>query len=140
MKAIATVGERLRLIKDWQQSGLSVSEWCRRNGIHPNTFCNWIHRSRKQGLLETPAVVPQPIVQDPVPQDIVKIEIAPRDSESVATTMIQARKEPLEAIPASNKIAVIEISIGNIRIKATNQVNPQLLSETIRLLGGDALC
>ena len=140
MKAIATVGERLRLIKDWQQSGLSVSEWCRRNGIHPNTFCNWIHRSRKQGLLETPAVVPQPIVQDPVPQDIVKIEVVPRDRESVATTMIQAKKDPLEAIPSSNKVAVMEILIGNIRIKATNQINPQLLSETIRLLGGDALC
>ena len=140
MKAIATVGERLRLIKDWQQSGLSVSEWCRRNGIHPNTFCNWIHRSRKQGLLEMPAVVPQQIVQDPAPQDIVKIEVVSRDPESVATAMIQARKDPLEAIPASNKIAVMEISIGNIRIKTTNQINPQLLSETIRLLGGDALC
>ena len=140
MKAIATVGERLRLIKDWQQSGLSISEWCRRNGIHPNTFCNWIHRSRKQGLLETPVVVPQPIVQDPVPQDIVKIEVVPRDRESVATTMIQAKKDPLEAIPSSNKVAVMEILIGNIRIKATNQINPQLLSETIRLLGGDALC
>ena len=140
MKAIATVGERLRLIKDWQQSGLSISEWCRRNGIHPNTFCNWIHRSRKQGLLETPAVVPQPIVQDPVPQDIVKIEVVPQDRESVATTMIQAKKDPLEAIPSSNKVAVMEILIGNIRIKATNQINPQLLSETIRLLGGDALC
>ena len=140
MKAIATVGERLRLIKDWQQSGLSISEWCRRNGIHPNTFCNWIHRSRKQGLLETPAVVPQPIVQDPVPQEIVKIEVVPLDRESVATTMIQAKKDPLEAIPSSNKVAVMEILIGNIRIKATNQINPQLLSETIRLLGGDALC
>ena len=31
MKAIATVGERLQLIKDWQCSGLTVSEWCRRN-------------------------------------------------------------------------------------------------------------
>ena len=74
MKAITTVGERLRLIKEWQQSGLTVSEWCRRNGIHPNTFCNWIHRSRKQGLLETPTVIPQPVIQDPIQQDIVKIE------------------------------------------------------------------
>ena len=77
MKAIATVGERLQLIKDWQCSGLTVSEWCRRNGIHKNTFCNWIHRSRKQGLLETPAVIPQPIDQDPIKQDIVKIEVSP---------------------------------------------------------------
>ena len=72
MKTIATVGERLQLIKDWQCSGLTVSEWCRRNGIHKNTFCNWIHRSRNQVLLETPAVIPQPIDQDPIKQDTEK--------------------------------------------------------------------
>ena len=75
MKAITTVGEWLRLIKEWQQSGLTVSEWCRRNGIHPNTFCKWIHRSRKQGLLETPAVIPQPAIQDPIQQDKIKADL-----------------------------------------------------------------
>ena len=84
MKAIATVGERLQLIKDWQLSGLTISEWCRRNGIHKNTFSNWIHRFRKQGLLETPAVIPEPIIRDPVSQDIVKIEVA-RNSGSAAS-------------------------------------------------------
>ena len=84
MKAIATVGERLQLIKDWQLSGLTLSEWCRRNGIHKNTFSNWIHRFRKQGLLETPAVIPEAITRDPVRQDIVKIEVA-RNSGPVSS-------------------------------------------------------
>ena len=35
---------------------------------------------------------------------------------------------------------VMEITFGKIRIKVTNQVCPQLLADTIRLLGGEAAC
>ena len=140
MKAIATVGERLQLIKDWQLSGLTLSEWCRRNGIHKNTFSNWIHRARKQGLLETPAVIPEPITRDPVSQDIVKIEVA-RNSGSVLSGIISETAAIAPESPASgNKGAVMEITLGNVRIKVSNHVNPQLLAEAIRLLGGNALC
>ena len=139
MKAIATVGERLRMIKEWQQSGLSISEWCRRNGIHPNTFCNWIYRSRKQGLLETPVVVPQPIIRDPAQQEIVKIEVA-RKPGSEPTGIMQPEMDSLEPISTSTRTTVMEIAVGNIRIRATNQADPKLLAETIRFLGSDVLC
>ena len=109
MKAIATVGERLQLIKDWQLSGLTLSEWCRRNGIHKNTFSNWIHRFRKQGLLETPAVIPETITRDPVSQDIVKIEVA-RNSGSVSNGIISEAAAIIPESPFSgNKGAVITI-------------------------------
>ena len=140
MKAIATVGERLQLIKDWQLSGLTISEWCRRNGIHKNTFSNWIHRFRKQGLLETPAVIPEPIIRDPVSQDIVKIEVA-RNSGSAASGIIS---ETAANFPGSqfsdSQGSVMEITLGSVQIKVSNQVNPQLLAEAIRLLGGSAVC
>lgn len=140
MKAIATVGERLQLIKDWQLSGLTLSEWCRRNGIHKNTFSNWIYRSRKQGLLETPAVIPEPINRDPVRQDIVKIEVA-RNSGSVSSGIISEATAIIPESPFSdNKGAVMEITLGRVQIKVSNQVNPQLLAEAIRLLGGNAEC
>jgi len=140
MKAIATVGERLQLIKDWQLSGLTISEWCRRNGIHKNTFSNWIHRFRKQGLLETPAVIPEPITSDPVGHDIVKIEVT-RNSGSVSSGIISESTAKFPEITSSDgRGAVMEIALGSVRIKVTNQVNPQLLAETIRLLGGDAIC
>ena len=140
MKAIATVGERLQLIKDWQLSGLTASEWCRRNGIHKNTFSNWIHRARKQGLLETPAVIPQSVVQDPVHQDIVKIEVS-RNPEAVSTGIISEMGNDTPGILSSNNSgAVMEVSLGSVRIKVTNQVSLQLLAETIRLLGGDVVC
>ena len=40
-------------------------------------------------------------------------------------------------LAAGKHLAVMVIDVGNIRIKATNQINPQLLAETIRLLGGN---
>jgi len=140
MKAIATVGERLQLIKDWQLSGLTISEWCRRSGIHKNTFSNWIHRFRKQGLLETPAVIPEPITRGPVSQDIVKIEVA-RNSGSVLSGIISETAAIVpESLVSGNKGAVMEITLGSVQIKVSNQVNPQLLAEAIRLLGGSAVC
>ena len=140
MKAIATVGDRLQLIKDWQLSGLTISEWCRRNGIHKNTFSNWIHRFRKQGLLETPAVIPEPIIRDPVSQDIVKIEVA-RNSGSAASGIISETAANFPESPFSDSQGpVMEITLGSVQIKVSNQVNPQLLAEAIRLLGGSAVC
>ena len=140
MKAIATVGERLQLIKDWQLSGLTISEWCRRSGIHKNTFSNWIHRFRKQGLLETPAVIPETITRDPVSQDIVKIEVA-RNSGPVSSGIFSEAEDIIPESPFSdNKGAVMEINLGNVQIKVSNQVSPQLLAEAIRLLGGSAVC
>ena len=140
MKAIATVGERLQLIKDWQLSGLTISEWCRRSGIHKNTFSNWIHRFRKQGLLETPAVIPETITRDPVSQDIVKIEVA-RNSGPVSSGFFSEAADIIPESPFSdNKGAVMEINLGNVQIKVSNQVSPQLLAEAIRLLGGNAIC
>ena len=140
MKAIATVGERLQLIKDWQLSGLTISEWCRRSGIHKNTFSNWIHRFRKQGLLETPAVIPETITRDPVSQDIVKIEVA-RNSGPVSSGIFSEAADIIPESPFSgNKGAVMEINLGSVQIKVSNQVSPQLLAEAIRLLGGSAVC
>ena len=140
MKAIATVGERLQLIKDWQLSGLTISEWCRRSGIHKNTFSNWIHRFRKQGLLETPAVIPETITRDPVSQDIVKIEVA-RNSGPISSGIFSEAADIIPESPFSdNKGAVMEINLGNVQIKVSNQVSPQLLAEAIRLLGGNAIC
>ena len=140
MKAIATVGERLQLIKDWQLSGLTLSEWCRRNGIHKNTFSNWIHRFRKQGLLETPAVIPEPIIRDPVSQDIVKIEVA-RNSGSAASGIISETAANFPESPFSDSQGpVMEITLDSVQIKVSNQVNPQLPAEAIRLLGGSAVC
>jgi hypothetical protein len=70
----------------------------------------------------------------------VRIEVA-RNSGSVSSEIIP---ETAAMIPGSqfsdNKGAVMEITLGSVQIKVSNQVNPQLLAEAIRLLGGNAIC
>ena len=37
-----TKDEKLKLIADYETSGLSLSEWCATNGISKSTFAGWI--------------------------------------------------------------------------------------------------
>ena len=44
-----TKEEKLKLIADYEASGLSLSEWCAINGISKSTFLGWI-RSTKSNV------------------------------------------------------------------------------------------
>ena len=44
-----TKEEKLKLIADYETSGLSLSEWCATNGISKSTFSGWI-RSTKSDI------------------------------------------------------------------------------------------
>ncbi len=143
IKPIATKEERLRLIKECQQSGLTINEWCRRNGIQRNTFHTWMTRARKKGLIETPATVPTVIAAEASHPDIVKVSLANETENVVSSTMALERESDCKQYSeyqSSSKSAVMELMIGSIGIKVTNQVNPQLLAETIRLIGGGFGC
>ena len=133
---IATVEERLRIIKECRQSGLTANEWCRRHGLRWNTYHTWVTRLRKKGLLETAATVPTVVINEPGLPDIVKVELSGnkeiRSVESVATGIWQETEEAV----STGMDAVMEIDLGRIRIRATNQANPMLLAEVIRQIGG----
>ena len=144
---IATVEERLRIIKECRQSGLTANEWCRRHGLRWNTYHTWVTRLRKKGLLETAATVPTVVINEPgLPDivkvdepglpDIVKVELSGnkeiRPVESVATGIWQEAEDT----EPTGMDAVMEIELGRIRIRATNQANPMLLAEVIRQIGG----
>lgn len=137
---IATVEERLRIIKECRQSGLTANEWCRRHGLRWNTYHTWVTRLRKKGLLETAATVPTVVIHEPDLPDIVKIDLAGRKGNSSAgpaSTGIWQEAE--ETLPIGMN-AVMEIDLGQIRIRATNQANPMLLAEIIRQIGGIQEC
>ena len=80
--------------------------------------------------------IPQPIDQDPIKQDIVKIEVSPEQPKY--SMRFFSDDNASDNLAARNHLAVMVIDVGDIRIKVTNQINPQLLAETIRLLGGNA--
>lgn len=135
-KPIATIPERLEMIKACQVSGLSVAEWCRRNGLNDNTYFNWVTRLRKKGLLETPAVIPESIPHEPVQPEIVRVEIG-----SKPACISDEAKHVSSCLPEKTGTgAVMEIAYGGVKIKVTNQVDPQLLAQTLRMIGGSVAC
>ena len=45
-------------IEDWQASGLSQAEYCRRHGLNANTFSGRLCLYRSQGLPRPPELIP----------------------------------------------------------------------------------
>jgi transposase-like protein len=135
-----SIEEQLQLIAECRASDLTNAEWCRREGIRPDTYYTWIERLQARGLLEKAASVPQRVVRDPYVPDIVKVEV----NQPTNTNPLQqqvALPTPSTAIDSEAKFicqnkAVMEISIGGITIKVTNLANPRLLTEALRAIGG----
>ena len=137
---IATEEERLRIIHECRQSGLTANEWCRQHGLRWNTYHTWVTRLKKKGLLETAATVPTVMIHEPDRPDIVKVDLAGRRENSpIRYEATGIWQEGIDSV-SEGKAAVMEIDVAGIRIKATNQVNPQLLAELIRQIGGTQRC
>ena len=137
---IATVEERLRIINECRQSGLTANEWCRRHGLRWNTYHTWVTRLRKKGLLETAATVPTVVIHEPGLPDIVKVELTGKKDIRSAGLASAGIWQETEKPEAGGMNAVIEIDLGGIRIRATNQANPMLVTEIIRQIGGIQGC
>ena len=62
--SITTIKQEVRLqewsaqIKSQQASGLTIREWCKENGIKPNTYYNRLRKVREQYMEKSPTVVP----------------------------------------------------------------------------------
>ena len=136
IRPIATEEERIRLIRECQQSGLTANEWCRQNGISRNTYHTWMSRLRKKGLIETAATMPTVISSERYQQDIVKVELSREGTEMSTREKERTQEISTGNEPTSGKSAVMEIIVGSIRIKVTNQVNSQLLADTLQMIGG----
>ncbi|MBR4575887.1 MAG: transposase, partial [Clostridia bacterium] len=54
-----TPEEQLEMVRLCRASGLTIAEWCRREGIKSDTYYTWIERLQKRGMLEKAAPVPQ---------------------------------------------------------------------------------
>ena len=49
-----TPEEQYQLVLECRRSGLTDCDWCRKNGINPNTFYTWISRLRKKTCYAIP--------------------------------------------------------------------------------------
>ena len=133
-----TPEEQLEMVRLCRASGLTIAEWCRREGINPETYSTWVERLQKRGMLEKAAPVPQRVVNQPFAPEIVKVQVeSPVQPIQYPDLLPPVNKETVSVtVPSTRNEQVLEINIRGIRIKATNHINPQLLIETLRLIGG----
>ena len=129
--------EQLRMITECHQSGLTDYEWCQQHNIKVSTFYAWVHRLKQNGEIDIPAVIPTVIRKEPEQPDIVKIKI--EGKKQLATTpKLALTPEPqavtLSAMQTQPGYPVMEVIINNVHMRVTNDVNPALLVETIRLI------
>jgi len=79
------------------------------------------------------------MIHEPDLPDIIKVDLTGRrDIRPAGYKAADIWQEDPDS--EAGKAAVMEIDVAGIRIKATNQVNPQLLAEVIRQIGGIQGC
>ncbi len=131
--------EQLRLVTECHQSGLADFEWCQKNNIKVSTFYGWVHRLKLSGKIDTLAVMPNAISRQPEQQDIVKIAIEgerPFPAAGNTANMPDDEGNDLPAAQVQSGCPVMEVVLNGIRLRVTNEINPKLLADTIRLLRG----
>lgn len=146
-----TPQEQLRLITECHQSGLTDYEWCRQHNIKVSTFYTWVHRLKQRGEIDTPAVIPMVVRKEPEQPEIVKIRIEGERQIASLPKPVLSPESPEETLPAMQAqlamcaqpemqaqpgYPVMEVILSGVHLRVTNDVNPALLAEMIRLLRG----
>ena len=111
-----------------RQSGLSDHQWCLEHDINPGTFYNWVRRFRKQAC-EFPAPAGKDRFQA-VHQKVVKMEIIP---DHPSDFFEQPSME--DSVEITKPVAAMELQIGKAVLRISNQTDPRLLEQTLKLLG-----
>ncbi len=127
--------EQLKLIEQCRRSGMTDAEWCYENNIRVKTFYMWIYRLRKRGIVDLPASIAEPISNQCNKSEIVKLQIAP-DNESIKRYNREAARKPAPygKISQEQNRPVMEIEVAGVYMRITNDVNPNMLAEVIRML------
>ena len=122
----------MEVITTSRQSGLSDTEWCRRNDIPVRSFENAVSRLRKHACelpLKAPAVTDRTLDLTNGKPDVVQIAIEP-DKLSAAVSHTTC---DVPALHLDNP-HTIEIMIGNISVGISNQASPELVHDVISSL------
>ena len=128
MRKRITIQEKFELIMECRNSGLSDYQWCKQRGLSLSTFYGYVKQVRKHNC-EIPELA-NLITRTPGDKpDIVKLEV------------VNDNPQPVYINQNNNKVSVpiMEITLGKISIKVTNDVDPVLLSSVVSSLG-DRLC
>ena len=117
--------EQIKLIMECRHSGLSDYQWCRKQGINPGTFYNWVSKLRKAGysIPDSESNVSGVAVS----QDVVKLDLVEREISSHA--MMEQNVSDLASSDSSH--IADEIECGDIRIRLFNGADASVIQNTI---------
>lgn len=122
--------EQIKLIMECRQSGLSDYQWCKKQGINPGTFYNWVRKLRKAGY-----TIPDSagkVLGVPVVQEVVKLDLAESETSAPAVTEQSTSLPDLSGDPC----IAAEIECGNIRIRLFNGADAFVVQNTLHCIGG----
>ena len=134
-----TAEEQYQLIMECRSSGLSDQQWCIQHDINPGTFYNWVSRLRRKACYQIPESTGGAGFTGSAKQDVVKVDIVsdpePVHSDNPIIPVVNDNIPEYESVVR----APIEIRIHDAVLRITNDVDPRLLSQILRSLGG-SLC
>lgn len=122
--------EQIRLIMECRQSGLSDYQWCRKQGINPGTFYNWVSKLRKAGYTIPDSESKTSGV--PVRQEVVKLDLVEHE---ISTPAVVEQNVSHLALPDIPCIAA-EIECGNIKVRLFNGADTTVVQNIIQCIGG----
>jgi transposase-like protein len=126
--------EQYELIMECRNSGLSDYQWCQEHDINPGTFYNWVKRLRRKACYDIPSATGRGSYKASAKQEVVKLEVI--DSyDSIKQVPAYGEGTPVLADNPTSQTA-IEISLGAAVIKISNAVDPALLAQVLKSVGG----
>ena len=124
--------EWFKIINECRRSGLSDSQWCKRNDIRESTFFCAVSRLRKKAYAIPNRDKSIDILPDSLPkQEVVRIDIEPEPLQL-------SKPEPMQVMPVTylDNSHTIEIDVHGINIRVFNSVDRELLKTVLSALGG----
>lgn len=126
-----TAEEQYQLILECRRSGMADCDWCRANGINPETFYTWITRLRKKGGFPIPPAPKQP-VRSSTSHEIVRVDVLPEESLSEPVD----DKNTLIPPPMVQTAPSIEIEVHGATFRFSGPADASLYEKTLLMIGG----
>ena len=132
-KARFTDEKLFDLITECRTSGVSDFQWCKEHGIKNSTFYAWIKKLRNKGA-SIPESKHHRGSMKPQKNEVVKVDIV-ADAYTNDEPRRLEQNTPI-SLSSQSTSPTIEVQSGNLCIRFTNDVNPELFDRVIRSLGG----
>lgn len=120
--------ERMRVVREQRESGLTVRAWCEANNVKESNFYYWLREMRKAVLQTNEGKDPKGEQQVAA---VAEMKNGQRDMIPSGWVEIQAAEEPR---PKQTGSGSLSIEIGGCKVAVEENATPELLAKVCRVL------